>query len=159
QVIDNFKSGLTAMTIHHIGSSAQMMELFGDDVDAFIFPKGEGQWTSMGDTETVMFNSCANKEAAFEWMAYLATGKGQETWCTVTGNVPVAARVQALEQFQSNPFMKVSIEGSPVAGILPVLDTTTEWISNWPSVIQQALLGQITAEEAMHTLQAAMWAE
>ena len=159
QVIDNFKSGLTAMTIHHIGSSAQMMELFGDDVAAFVFPAGEGQWTSMGDTETVMFESCANKEAAFEWMAYLATGKGQETWCTVTGNVPVAARVQELEQFQSNPFMKVSIEGSPVAGILPVLDTTTEWISNWPSVIQQALLGQITAEECMKTLQETLWAD
>ena len=157
QVIDNFKSGLTAMTIHHIGSSAQMMELFGDDVDAFIFPKGVGQWTSMGDTETVMFDSCANKEAAFEWMSYLATGKGQETWCTVTGNVPVAARVQALDQFQNDRFMKTSIEGSPVAGILPVLDTTTEWISNWPATIQQALLGDITAEECMQELQAALW--
>ena len=159
QVIDNFKSGLTAMTIHHIGSSAQMIETFGDDVDAFIFPKGEGQWTSMGDTETVMFESCANKEAAFEWMAYLATGKGQETWCTVTGNVPVAARVQALPQFQENKFMKVSIEGAPVAGILPVRDTTTQWIKDWPGVIQQALLGDITAEECMKQLQAAMWEE
>lgn len=157
QVIDNFKSGLTAMTIHHIGSSAQMIELFGDDVDAFIFPKGEGQWTSMGDTETVMFESCANKEAAFEWMAYLATGKGQETWCTVTGNVPVAKRVQELPVFQDNRFMKVSIEGAPVAGILPVLDTTTEWITNWPSTIQQALLGDITAEECMKTLQSTLW--
>ena len=159
QVIDNFKSGLTAMTIHHIGSSAQMMELFGDDVAAFVFPAGEGQWTSMGDTETVMFNSCENKEAAFEWMAYLATGKGQETWCTVTGNVPVAARVQALPQFQENRFMKVSIEGSPVAGILPVLDTTTQWIADWPATIQKALLGETTAEECMKTLQAAMWEE
>ena len=157
QVIDGFKSGLTAMTIHHIGSSAQMMELFGDDVSAFIFPAGKGQWTSMGDTENVMFASCKNKEAAFEWLAYLAAGKGQETWCTVTGNVPVAATVQALPVFQENPFMQVSIEGQPVAGILPVLDTTTTWISNWPSVIQQALLGDISAEEAMQTLQETLW--
>lgn len=157
QVIDAFKSGLTAMTIHHTGSSAQMIEQFGDDVAAFVFPAGEGQWTSMGDTETVMFESCQNKEAAFEWMSYLATGKGQETWCTVTGNVPVAARVQALDHFQNDRFMKTSIEGSSVAGILPVLDTTTEWISNWPSVIQQALLGDITAEEAMQELQDSLW--
>ena len=157
QVIDNFKSGLTAMTIHHIGSSAQMIETFGDDVDAFIFPQGVGRWTSMGDTETVMFENCKNKEAAFEWMAYLATGKGQETWCTVTGNVPVAARVQALPQFQNNRFMKVSIEGSPVAGILPVLDTTTDFISKWPATIQQALLGQTTAAECMKTLQQLLW--
>ena len=155
----NFQSGLTAMTVHHIGSSKEMVEIFGDDVGAFVFPAGVGQWTSMGDTENVMFASCEHKEAAFEWLAYLATGKGQETWCTVTGNVPVAARVQALDQFQSNPFMKVSIEGAPVAGILPVRDTTTEWIGNWPSVVQEGLLGQKTAAEVMATLQETLWAE
>ena len=157
QVIDGFKSGITAMTIHHTGSSAQMIEQFGDDVAAFIFPAGVGQWTSMGDTENVMFTSCGDKEAAFEWMAYLATGKGQEIWCTVTGNVPVAAKVQAMDYFQNNRFIKVSIDGQSVAGILPVRDTTTTWISNWPSVIQQALLGDITAQECMEELQATLW--
>lgn len=158
QIIDNFKSGLTAMTIHHIGSSAGMVETFGDDVGAFVFPAGVGQWTSMGDTENVMFASCANKEAAFAWLAYLATGKGQETWCKTTGNVPVAASVKALDEFQSNPFMKVSIEGAPYAGILPILDTTTEWISSvWPSTVQQALLGEITAQECMDTLQTELY--
>lgn len=154
QIIDNFKSGLTAMTVHHIGSSAGMVETFGEDVGAFVFPAGEGQWTSMGDTENVMFASCENKEAAFEWLAYLAAGKGQETWCKVTGNVPVAARVKEMEEFQNNPFMKVSIAGAPYAGILPILDTTTEWISGvWPATVQQALLGDITAEECMEILQ------
>lgn len=158
QIIDNFKSGLTAMTVHHIGSSAGMVETFGDDVAAFVFPAGEGQWTSMGDTENVMFASSANKEAAFQWLAYLATGKGQETWCKVTGNVPVSSSVKALDEFQSNPFMKVSIEGAPYAGILPVLDTTTEWISSiWPSTVQQALLGEITAQECMDILQAELY--
>ncbi|MDD3213411.1 MAG: sugar ABC transporter substrate-binding protein [Eubacteriales bacterium] len=158
QIIDNFKSGLTAMTIHHIGSSAGMVETFGDDVSAFVFPAGVGQWTSMGDTENVMFEACKNKEAAFAWLAYLATGKGQETWCKVTGNVPVAASVKAMDVFQNNPFMKVSIEGAPYAGILPILDTTTEWISSvWPSTVQQALLGEITAQECMDTLQAELY--
>ena len=159
QIKENFLSGLTAMTIHHIGSYKDMVAQFGDDVSAFIFPAGEGQWTSMGDTETVMFESCANKEAAFEWMAYLATGKGQETWCTVTGNVPVSKTVQAMDEFQSNPFMQISIEGQPVAGILPVRDTTTEWISSWPTIIAQALSGEITAEECMNILQETLWAE
>ena len=158
EIIANFKSGLTAMTVHHIGSSVGMVETFGDDVDAFVFPGDKGQWTSMGDTETVMFESCKNKEAAFEWMAYLATGKGQETWCTVTGNVPVAARVQALDFFQNNEFMKISIAGQPYAGILPILDTTTTWISDvWPATVQRALLGEITAEECMKTLQSELY--
>ena len=154
----NFKSGKCAMVIHHTGSYKGMVETFGDDVAAFQFPAGEGRWTSMGDTENVMFESCENKEAAFEWLAYLATGKGQETWCTVTGNVPVSQRVQAMDEFQDNRFMKASIEGQDFAGIIPILDTTSEWIANiWPSTVQQALLGQITAEDAMQTLQTGLW--
>ncbi len=157
EVIANFKTGLTAMTVHHIGSSKEMVEQLGDDVDAFIFPAGEGQWTSMGDTETVMFESCENKEAAFEWMKYLAAYDGQQMWCEGTGQVPVSTRVQNTDYFQNDKFMRVSFEGVDVAGILPVLDTTTEWISNWPANVSMALTGQTTAQECMETLQAELY--
>lgn len=154
EIIANFQSGLTAMTIHHTGSSAKMEEVFGDDVSAFAFPTGTGQWTSMGDTETVIFESCENKEAAFEWVSYLATGEGQKMWCEGTGNVPVSKTVQAGDYFQNNRFMKASIEGMSYAGILPILDTTTEWVSTvWPNTVGQALTGDITAQECMQTLQ------
>jgi multiple sugar transport system substrate-binding protein len=53
--------------------------------------------------------------------------------------------------------MKVSIEGQSVAGILPIRETTTSWISEWPSIIQQALLGETTAKECMEELQALLW--
>jgi multiple sugar transport system substrate-binding protein len=158
EIIANFKSGKTAMTVHHIGSSTGMIETFGDDVGAFPFPGGVGKWTSMGDTNNVMLKSAKNKDAAFEWLAYLATGKGQETWCTVTGNVPVSKTVKELPFFQNSRFMKVSIEGAPWAGILPILDTTTEWINNiWPNTVSSALLGKISAAEAMKQLQVGLW--
>jgi multiple sugar transport system substrate-binding protein len=158
EIIANFQSGLTAMTIHHTGSSAGMEELFGEDVSAFPFPAGEGQWTSMGDTETVIFESCENKEAAFEWVSYLAAGEGQKMWCEGTGNVPVSKTVQAGDFFQNNRFMKASIDGQSYAGILPILDTTTEWISTtWPETIADALSGKISAQEAMQTLQDALY--
>ncbi len=153
EIIANFKSGRTAMTIHHTGSSADMVATFGDDVSAFPFPAGVGQWTSMGDTENVIFESCENKEAAFEWVSYLATGEGQRMWCETTGNVPVSKKVQALDFYQNNKFMKASIEGTSYAGILPILDTTTEWISvTWPNTVGFALSGQATAEEVMEIL-------
>ncbi len=101
EIIANFKSGKTAMTVHHIGSSIGMVDTFGDDVDAFPFPGGVGQWTSMGDTENILLASSKNKEAAFEWLAYLATGKGQEAWCVATGNVPVSRDVQQLPFFRT----------------------------------------------------------
>lgn len=161
EIIGTFQSGLTAMTIQHIGSSANMIEKFGDDVAAFQIPPSEkGRWTSLGDTETVMFSSCENKEAAFEWLSYLAAGKGQETWCVKTGNVPVSLAVRESPEIQENRFMVTSIEGSPFAGIIPVRDTTTEWINTiWPATIQQALLGEISAEEAMTILNDALYAE
>lgn len=158
EIIANFKSGKTAMTVHHIGSSVGMMDTFGDDVSAFPFPGGTGQWTSMGDTENVILKNAKDKDAAFEWLSYLATGKGQETWCTVTGNVPVSKSVQKLPVFQNSKFMKVSIEAAPWAGIFPILDTTTEWISTvWPNTVASALLGKVSAAEAMKQLQDALY--
>lgn len=154
ETVANFKSGLTAMFIHHIGSSKGMVEELGDDVGAFAFPASDkGQWTSMGDTETVMFESCENKAAAFEWMKYLAAYDGQEMWCEGTGQVPVSQRVQNLDYFQNDPFMKVSFEGMDFAGIVPILDTTTEWITNWPATVSMGLTGQATAAECMETMQ------
>ncbi|HIT89516.1 MAG TPA: sugar ABC transporter substrate-binding protein [Candidatus Merdenecus merdavium] len=156
ETLSNFKSGLTAMFIHHVGSSLGLEEELGDDVAAFMIPKGKGQWTSMGDTETVMFDSCENKAAAFEWMKYLAAYEGQKMWCEGTGQVPVSQSVQQGDYFQNNEFMKVSLEGIDFAGIVPVKDTTTEWISNWPAIISQALTGEISAEECMEQLDQAL---
>ena len=73
----------------------------------------------MGDTETVIFESCQNKEAAFEWVSYLAAGEGQKMWCEGTGNVPVSKTVQAGDFFQSNRFMKASIDGQSYAASCP----------------------------------------
>lgn len=157
EIMANFKSGLTAMTIHHTGSSADVAETLGDDVSAFAFPAGEGQWTSMGDTDTVIFSSCKNPDAAFEWISYLAAGEGQKMWCEGTGNVPVSQSVAEEPFFQDNEFMKASLEGEDYAGIIPILDTTTEWVSTvWPNTVAQALTGQTTAEECMEQLQSAL---
>lgn len=158
EIIANFKAGRTAMTIHHTGSSAGMVETFGDDVSAFAFPAGDGQWTSMGDTENVMFSSCANKDAAFEFLTYMATGDGEMEWCKATNNVPVSKTVQADAYFQDDRFMQASIAGQSYAGIIPILDTTSEWISTtWPNTIAQALSGDIDAKEAMETLNSALY--
>ena len=154
QIIGGFRSGLTAMTIQHIVSHLEMVDSFGDDVDAFPFPRGVGQWTSFGDANNAMFEACRNKEAAFEWLAYLATGKGQETWCLSTGYIPVSRRVQQLPEIQNNRFMRASIAGAHYAGVFPILPTTTEWITTvWPNTVGAALMGRMSAEDAMRALQ------
>jgi len=89
-------------------------------------------------------------------MKYLATEEGQEMWCEGTGQVPVSQTVQQEDYFQNDKFMKVSMEGVDIAGTVPVKDTTTEWISNWPATISQALTGEITAKECMDKLDKAL---
>ena len=154
----DFLGGRTAMMVHHCASSLEMMETFGDDVGAFIFPASDkGQWTSLGDTENVVMSSTKNPEAAFEFMKYMAAGKGEEMWCEATGNVPVSERVQAMDFVQSNPFLQISIGGIDVAGILPCNPTTSEFISAWPNIIAQGLEGTKTAEQVCGELQALLW--
>lgn len=158
EIMTNFKNGKTAMTIHHTGSAKDMEASLGEDVSAFPFPAGKGQWTSMGDTETVIFESCQNKAAAFEWVSYLAAGEGQKLWCEGTGNVPVSKSLAQTEFFQNNRFMKASIDSERYAGILPVRDTTTEWISTiWPQTVSEALANQLSAKECMDVLQTELY--
>lgn len=154
----DFLGGRTAMIVHHCGSSVEMTGAFGDDIDAFIFPASDkGQWTSMGDTENVMTAGCKNPKAAFEWLKYLATGKGQVTWCEASGNVPVSAAAQAMDFCQNNKFIKISIDGIGVAGILPCQPTTSEFIAQWPNITGQALNGDVTPAEACQQMQDLLW--
>ena len=157
EIIANFQSGRTAMTVHHVGSHVGMVDALGDDVGAFPFPGSTGRWTSMGENQNVVISATEHPEAAFEWLAFLTSGEGQEIWTRGTGVIPVSARVQTMPHFQENPFVRTSILGMPYAGIFPILDTTTEWISAWPHTMAQALFGQITAEEAMQIFQERLW--
>ena len=151
EIVDGFQTGLTAMMIHHIGSYAIWEEAFGDDVGAFVIPGSDkGQWTCAGDTEFVVYEQCENKDAAFEFYKYMVTGEGGTTWFKGTGKGLGTDNVTSTDEFKNNRFQAVAAEALNYAGVLPPTDTLTEFINNvWASTNQQALLGQITAEEAL----------
>ena len=161
EIIGNFKAGITAMTVHHIGSSNEMMELFGDDVAAFIIPgdKPEYTWAQMGETSNVILSNCEHPEAAFEWIAYLTTGEGQYIWNTAGGKLTVATSLRSDEAF-SNPFYQASFDALAHTGVLPMLDTLDAFVSDaFPNNLQAALLGTETAEEACQNLQDCLYGE
>lgn len=154
EIVDGFQTGLTAMMIHHIGSYAIWEEAFGDDVGAFVIPGSDkGQWTCAGDTEFVVYEQCENKDAAFEFYKYMVTGEGGTTWFKGTGKGLGTDNVTSTDEFKNNRFQAVAAEALNYAGVLPPTDTLTEFINNvWASTNQQALLGQITAEEALQIM-------
>lgn len=161
ETVDGFKTGLTAMFIHHIGSSAVWLEAFGDDVGAFPVPGGDGgRWTCVGDTELVVYENCQNKEAAFAFYKYMTTGEGGTAWFKATGKGLGTENIKATEEFASNRFQAVAAESLEFAGVLPPTDTLTEFINSvWANTNQQALLGQISAEEALGIMQKSLHGE
>lgn len=158
ELVDGFQTGTTAMIIHHIGSYQTWVDTFGDDVDAFVVPGTEkGQWTCVGDTEFVVYEQCENKDAAFEFYKYMVTGEGGTTWFKGTGKGLGTSNITATEEFKSNKFQAVAAEALNYAGILPLTDTLTEFTGNvWAPTNQKALLGEITAEEALAEMNAAL---
>lgn len=158
EIIANFKSGKTAMVVHHIRSSQDMIDTFGDDVSAFAVPEGKfGRWTSLGDTENVVFKDSKHKEAAFTFVSWLAEKEQINKWCRASGNVPISKSVQELDYYQENRFMKASFDSLPFAKVYPVNNAMGEWIETlWPALNQQALEGKITGEEMMNKLEEAM---
>ena len=158
EIIANFKSGKTAMVVHHIMSSPDMIKTFGDDVSAFAVPAGKfGRWTSLGDTENAMFSTSKYKKEAFTFISWLAEKEQIDRWCRASGNVPVSKSVQAMEYYQTNRFMKASFESMPYAHVYPVTPVMGEWIESlWPATTQLALEGTITPDQMMKTLAEAM---
>ncbi len=64
---------------------------------------------------------------------------------------------QATEEFKSNEFQIVSADALKVAGVLPPMDTQTEFTGNiWAPTNQQALTGEITPEQALETMNKAL---
>ena len=158
ELTDGFETGTTAMIIHHIGSYQRWIDAFGDDVDAFVVPGSDkGQWTCAGDTEMTIYEKCENKEAAFEFYKFMVTGEGGTTWFKGTGKGLGTDNVRATEEFQSNRFQAVAAEAVKVAGVLPPTDTLSEFTGNvWAPTNQKALAKEISPEEALAEMQAAL---
>lgn len=87
----------------------------------------------------------------------MTVGEGGTTWFKGTGKGLGTDNVKATEEFKSNKFQAVAAEALKSAGVLPPTDTLTEFINNvWAPTNQQALMGQITPEDALKTMNDAL---
>lgn len=162
EIMATFKSGKAAMVIHHIGSSVGMVETFGDDVAAFTLPASESgnQWDALCDTDIVVLSSTQYPEACFDFAKFMATGKGQEMWYEGTGKSNMNSKITAREDFQSNPFLQVCLDGMENAGTFPFTPYVSEFISTtWAQTTQQILLDEVSVEEGMQIYQKALFGE
>lgn len=162
EIMANFKSGRAAMVIHHVGSSVDMTDTFGEDVAAFTLPASEAGngWDALCDTELVIMSSTKHPEAAFDFAKFMATGKGQEMWFEGTRKCNLNEKISAREDFQNNQFLKTSLEGLDHAGMFPFTPHCSEFISTtWASITQRILLDQLSVEDGMQEYKTALYGE
>jgi multiple sugar transport system substrate-binding protein len=152
QIVDNFKAGRTAMTIHHIGSANEMVQALGDTVSAVPVPRGpDGKgWTSFGDESNAVFAASRNKAAAFRWISFLSTGANNVEFNKFTGQLTVTRSGAANWTLHPKRFVDATFESLPYADSLPNVTQTADFVRTvWPTATQRALLGQIEPDEMM----------
>jgi multiple sugar transport system substrate-binding protein len=156
QIIGNFKAGRSAMIIHHVGSSNDLVEALGDKVQAAPVPHrpdGKG-WTLYGDESNAIFSAAKNKEAAFRWISFLSTGENNLALTKLSGQLPVTTSGAAKETNHQPRFVKASTDSLPIAGVLPDSPKTADFVGTvWPTNMQQALLGQISPDDMMQAFE------
>ncbi len=150
-----FKAGKTAMTIHHIGSSRDMVKALGDKVSAVPVPSCNGKaWTSYGDESLAVFSASPAKDAAWKWISFLVEGENNAEFNKATGQLPVNKTSSANWTMHERRFVEATVSSLPIARVLPQSTATTEFVNTaWQTAFQQALTGKLTSEQMMEELQ------
>ncbi|MBL8654579.1 MAG: sugar ABC transporter substrate-binding protein [Alphaproteobacteria bacterium] len=156
QIVDNFKAGRTAMTIHHVGSANEMVDALGDKVSAVPVPRaadGKG-WTSFGDESNAIFASSRNKAAAFRWISWLSTNESNVEFNKFTGQLTVSNKGAANWTLHPKRFVDASAQSLAIADTLPNVPATADFLRTvWPTNMQRALLGQIQPDDMMRAIE------
>lgn len=149
EIISSFKAGKTAMTIHHVGSSAEMVEALGDKVSATTVPEcNGGRWTAFGDESTAIMSSAASKDAAWKWISFLSTKGNNATFNKATGQLPVTISDTAEWSLHEKRFVDATVASLPFAHMLPNVSETSDFVNTvWPITMQRALIGEISARD------------
>lgn len=149
EITGTFKSGGSAMTIHHIGSSKGMVEALGDKVSATVVPEcGGGRWTAFGDESTAVFSAAEDKDAAWKWVSFLSSAGHNAAFNAATGQLPVTKSDAATWSLHEKRFVEATMASLPFAGMLPNVSETSDFVNTvWPVNMQRALTGEITAAE------------
>jgi multiple sugar transport system substrate-binding protein len=155
EIIAAFKAGKTAMTIHHIGSSNDLVKALGDKVSAVPVPACNGhQWTSYGDESLAVFSASQVKDAAWKWISFLAEGDNNVAFNKATGQMTVTKSGAAHWTLHERRFVDATVQSLPFAAVLPQNTATAEFVNTaWPTAMQQALTGEITPEQMMQQLE------
>ena len=155
QITQEFESGVAAMLIHHVGSSAAIVNAIGaDKVEVVPLPEGAGgRYVVMDPSNIAISSQSKNSAAAVAALKFFCSTDAQDALCKTIGQVPWLKTVSSDSFFQSNPFQKISIEYLSQAKMVSIVPTMANFTSTvFPQTLQRALMGEITSKEMIQTL-------
>ncbi len=156
QIVDSFKAGRTAMSIHHIGSAAEVVEALGDKASAVPVPRAPdgGGWTYFGDESNAIFSASKNKEAAFRWISFLSTGDNNVEQAKLTGQLPITISGGKNWAVHPKRFVDASFASLPIARPLPDHVKTPDFVGRvLPTNMQRALIGDLKPDDLMKAVE------
>jgi multiple sugar transport system substrate-binding protein len=156
QIVDSFKAGRTAMTIHHIGSVAEVVGALGDKVSAVPVPRAPdgGGWTYFGDESNAIFAGSRNKEAAFRWISFLSTAENNAEQAKLSGQLPITKSASASWSVHPKRFVDASNASLPIAKTLPDHVKTPEFIGSvLPTNLQRVLTSGLNPDDLMKAVE------
>lgn len=157
QIIGAFKSGKTAILQHHIGTSVEMEDALGDKVSVMPIPLGPSgsRWTEAGHIFHAISSHSKKKDAAFKFISWMSEDWAVEHQSKYLGSIPITKKVSQMPYFTENRFYRVSTESIPFTGTWP---TMASWgnvsSSETVTLLQRALMGEITAEQMVRRIAA-----
>jgi len=159
EIVGNMKSGLTSMTFHHLQTVNMIGDVIGiDNLGVVPVPQGPNpdEWTAFGGASADAVNAQSKEqEAAFEWIAFIASPDFQDYWCKNTGGVPVNPSLANDPFYQENRFVQATLEGAPAWDVFPTTRGMGEFdATQWPTAMAECLTGKITPEQMMRDLNA-----
>jgi multiple sugar transport system substrate-binding protein len=158
EMIGAFKSGRTAMIIHHIGTSVELSGSLGDKLGVTLIPiePGVNRWTRGSVINEAISSISKHKKEAFTFISWMSEDWAVEHQGRYLGSVPITKTVSALPYFQNeNQFYRVSGEAAVSIGSYPKRITWANIVENVAEkLLQQALMGQITAQQMVSQIAA-----
>lgn len=124
-------------------------------------PAGGTTASNVGGEHLFIFKDSPNKDAAWEFVKYLTSPATQLEWDMKTGFLPVRSSVGEDEAYlswiqETEPRMLPFVEGMPYAHTRPATPKYNEVSEAFSREIQQALLGEISPEDALANAEAAV---
>lgn len=170
EIVAAFDSGSAAMIYHNLGSYNTHLQAFEDNSKFTFVPYPDGAsgkytYDGSGTSGLVMFNSCKNKDAAWKWIEYILSHKGNSYWNEKAGQIPVNNECMEDDWLNDAPHIKTALEAldreTAVAvpkpeympGYASILSTEIE------PLLQSMLTGDVSPEEFIHTYNDALQEE